>query len=125
METYWLNVQMSVKYFKRNDFFKLDGVLRTLMDMHTSLLLNAYDKITWGGSANKLHYIPEEKQRHLMKYGCIEDFNLMKRNLHLSIHWFEEDANEMIGADTSMNDEKVLGAVIQEYWLKQMDGYGN
>ena len=120
IETYWLHIQMSVKYFKRKDFFKLDSVLRTLMDTHSSLLLDAYDKITWGGSANKLHYIPEEKQMHLMKYGCIEDYDSMKKNFLLFINWFEEDVNEIIGDDSSMADAKELGARIKEYWINHM-----
>lgn len=120
IETYWLHIQMSVKYFKRKDFFKLDGILRTLMDTHSSLLLNAYDKITWGGTANKLHYIPQEKQRHLMKYGCIEDYDCMKENFLLFINWFEEDVNEIIKDDISMNNAKELGACIKEYWIRHM-----
>lgn len=120
IETYWLHVQMSVKYFKRRDFFKLNSVLRILMDMHTSLLLNTYDRITWGGSANKLHFIPEEKQAHLMKYGCIEDFDLMKKNLWLSINWFENDVIDGVGSHFDIEDNNNLVACIKEYWIKHM-----
>lgn len=95
-ETYWLHIQMSVKYFLRKDFFKLNSVLRTLMDVHVSLLLTGYDKTNWGGAANKLKFIPEEKQKHLMKYGCTEDFELMKKNLQWSAERFEKDAEEIM-----------------------------
>lgn len=95
-ETYWLHVQMSVKYFLRRDFFKLNKVLRTLMDTHTSLLLTGYDKTNWGGAENKLKFIPAEKQAHLMKYGCTEDFKLMKKNLKWSMDCFEKDVEEIM-----------------------------
>lgn len=95
-ETYWLHVQMSVKYFLRRDFFKLNKVLRTLMDTHTSLLLTGYDKTNWGGAENKLKFIPVEKQVHLMKYGCTEDFKLMKKNLKWSMDCFEKDVEEIM-----------------------------
>lgn len=56
IKTYWFHVQMSAKYIARQDFFKLNAVLRILMDTHGSLLLTAHDKTTWGGAANKLHF---------------------------------------------------------------------
>lgn len=95
-ETYWLHVQMSVKYFLRKDFFKLNNVLRTLMDVHTSLLLTGYDETNWGGAENKLKFIPAEKQTHLMRYGCTTDFELMKKNLEWSIDRFENDVEEFM-----------------------------
>lgn len=95
-ETYWLHVQMSVKYFLRRDFFKLNKVLRILMDVHASLLLTRYDKTNWGGAENKLKFIPAEKQEHLMKYGCIPDFELMKKNLEWSANRFENDVEEIM-----------------------------
>lgn len=95
-ETYWLNVQMSVKYFIRRDFFKLNKIFRTLMDIHASLLLAEYDETDWGGMESKLKYIPAEKQTHLMKYGCTEDFELMKKNLKWSADHFENDTDEIM-----------------------------
>lgn len=95
-DTYWLHVQMSVKYFLREDFFKLNNVLRTLMDTHASLLLTGYDKTTWGGAESKLKFIPAEKQTHLMKYGCTEDFKLMRKNLQWSMDCFEKDVEEIM-----------------------------
>lgn len=110
--TYWFHVQMTAKYFIRKDFFKLEGVMRILMDTHISLLLTAYDKITWGSSANKLHFIDEEKQRHLMKYGCLEDFVTVRNNLMQAMEWFDEDVggigaiNEAVFSESVINDIK-------------------
>ena len=95
MDTYWLHVHMTSKYFLRGDYFKLEGVLRILMDTHASLLLTAYDRTTWGGAANKLHYLPEEKQKHLHYYYCDNDLNKTAKNLHQSMLWFEQDVREL------------------------------
>lgn len=114
-ETYWLHVQMSVKYFLRRDFFKLNKVLRTLMDTHTSLLLTGYDETNWGGAENKLKFIPAEKQTHLMKYGCTEDFKLMKKNLKWSMDCFENDANEIMP-----NCCKDAARLIKKYFMENL-----
>ncbi|SFR68184.1 nucleotidyltransferase domain-containing protein [Anaeromicropila populeti] len=120
IQTYWFHVFMTKKYFARKDFFKMNGVLRILMDTHTSLLLTGLDKIKWGGSANKLHFIEEEKQKHLMKYGCIEDFAVMKRNLLQSMTWFEEDVNEICDKDEAAFNNKLM-SFIKESWIHQAE----
>ena len=114
--TYWFHVHMSAKYLIRKDFFKLEGVLRILMDTHTSLLLTAYDKITWGGSANKLHFINEEKQKHLMKYGCFEDFVTVINNLMQAMEWFTEDVGEIGGVNEVAFNESIFCDVKND-WL--------
>jgi predicted nucleotidyltransferase len=116
IKTYWFHVNMSTKYFARKDFFKLNGVLRILMDAHTSLLLNGFDKITWGGTANKLNFIDEKKQEHLKKYYCIEDFSLVRMNLLQSIYWFENDLEEICTQDELEYNEKISN-VIKDYWI--------
>ncbi len=120
VETYWLHVQMSAKYFLRKDFFKLEGVLRILMDTHTSLLLTGYDTINWGGTANKLHFINPEKQKHLMKYGCTEDFQSVRDNLHQSIVWFEEDVRDIATPEDQQYSDEV-GTLIKEYWIENTE----
>lgn len=120
IETYWLHVHMSAKYFLRKDFFKLEGVLRILMDTHASLLLAGLDETNWGGAANKLHFISPEKQSHLMKYGCTGDFRLVRNNLLQSIAWFEEDAEE-IGTPENRRRSGELGKLVKEYWVKNTE----
>ena len=117
IKTYWFHVHMSAKYFARKDFFKLNNVLRILMDTHTALLLTAYDKITWGGSANKLAFIDEDKQQHLMKYGCIPDFFQMKENLLQSITWFENDIKEIGNADEAAYSQKTGNIVMKHFYV--------
>ena len=114
--TYWFHIQMSAKYFIRKDFFKLEGVLRILMDTHTSLLLTAYDKITWGSSANKLHFIDEEKQKHLMKYGCLKDFVTVRNNLMQAMEWLEEDVREIGGINEVAFSERIIDDIKKD-WL--------
>lgn len=120
IDTYWLHVQITVKYFLRKDYFKLEGILRILMDTHASLLLTGFDKIKWGGSASKLHFISAEKQQHLMKYGCMEDFAHVRNNLLQSISWFEEDIEE-IGTSTEQQHSCELGKIIKPYWIQNTE----
>lgn len=120
IETYWLHIQMSVKYFLRKDFFKLEAVLRILMDTHISLLLTGLDKIKWGGSASKLHFIDEEKQKHLMRYGCTENFRYVRDNLLQSILWFEEDVEE-VGSPENRQHSYEIEKFIKPYWIKNTE----
>ena len=94
--TYWYHLNMAAKYLLRQDYFKLYGIFRTLYDTHSSLLLSAYDTITWGGSASKLKYIPAEKQEHLKKYYCTSDLRLDRDNLIFSAELFEKDLSEIL-----------------------------
>lgn len=137
IDTYWLHIHMSSKYFLRGDYFKLEGVLRLLMDTHASLLLTAYDRTTWGGAANKLHYLPKEKQKHLQYYYCDNDLDKTAQNLHQSMLWFEEDVLELdtteAGGQNQINSEKSQShgpwdekfhctyAKIKKAWEKMMD----
>ncbi|GIP52969.1 nucleotidyltransferase domain-containing protein [Paenibacillus vini] len=120
IHTYWFHIHMSAKYLLREDFFKLNGVLRTLMDTHTSLLLAAYDKIPWGGSANKLHFLDEEKKNHLKKYGCVDDFSLVRVNMLQSIGWFEADVED-IGKPNEINLNKGLAQTVKRNWVLQTE----
>lgn len=93
--TYWYHVHMTAKYLLRKDFFKLAGVMHTLYETQASLLLTGYDESVWGGPANKLHALPAQKQAHLLRYGCTEDFDRNREALRAEMLWFEEDAREV------------------------------
>ena len=117
-ETYWFHVNMTIKYLKRQDFFKLNHLMRILMDTHVSVILTGYDRIQWGGTANKLHFVPEEKRRHVMKYGCVEDFEVNRRNLLKEMSWFEEDYGDVCrikGIPAQAEPAKT----VKEIWNKQ------
>lgn len=108
---YWYHTHMTVKYLIRKDHFKLRSVMNTLFDTHASLLLTQYDKISWGGVENKLHYLPDEKQKHLTKYYCTDDFKLVRNNLLQEMQWFAADLSEICGSQNSNAGEKVIA-----YW---------
>lgn len=119
IDTYWYHAHMTAKYIVRKDYFKLNNALRTMMDTHISLLLTAYDKITWGGSANKLHFVPEDMQRHLMRYYCTEDFAMNSANVQWSIEQFEADIFKVGTADQIEYGRKKAENV-KAYWLSTM-----
>ena len=111
--TYWYHLNMAAKYLLRRDFFKLNNIFRTLYDTHDSLLLSAYDTITWGGSASKLKYIPTEKQEHLKKYYCTDDPGLDRDNLIASAELFEKDLSE-ISAEKNMICKPETGIAVKK-----------
>ena len=112
--TYWYHLNMAAKYLLRKDLFKLNDIFRTLYDTHASLLLSAYDTITWGGQASKLKYIPEEKQEHLKKYYCTEDFGLDRDNLVTSAELFEKDLSEILAEKNMLHKPETGIAVIKQ-----------
>lgn len=85
------------------------------MDTHASLLLSAYDTITWGGSAGRLRYIPGEKQEHLMLYGCTRDFALVRENLYRSMKWFDEDIREIGDDEIRAYNARLAEAVMPDW----------
>lgn len=93
--TYWYHAYMTKKYLIRKDYFKLYNVLHTMYEAHVSMLLTGFDKINWGGSANKLHFIPEDKQQHLKRYYCTEDFDTNIDNLIYCMETFADDDKEV------------------------------
>ena len=109
--TYWYHVHMTAKYLIRKDYFKLRSVMNVLYDTHASLLLTKYDKISWGGFDNKLHYIPNIKQEHLTKYYCVNDFTHVKNNLLQEMQWFASDLSEISSPQNNNAGEKVIA-----YW---------
>ena len=118
-KTYWYHAFMTVKYIKRKDYFKLNNVLRTLYDTHISMLLCGYDEITWGGTANKLHFIPQDKQKHLMGYYCFVNFDEVAENILQSMKFFREDSKE-IHSLKNINYSETLSKSVIENWIKDI-----
>lgn len=108
---------MTAKYLIRQDYFKLNHVMRILYDTHVSILLTAYDAINWGGAENKLSFLSADKQEHLKKYFCIDDFSINRKNLLKSIEWFEKDINGILENKKMNYDIKNIFAV-KEYWVE-------
>lgn len=91
---YWYHAYMTYKYLARGDFFKLYNAVHTMYEAHSSLLLTEYDCIPWGGSANKLSFIPADKQEHLKKYCCMPDMDVTRDNILFSMECFLGDLRE-------------------------------
>lgn len=119
-QTFWYHANMTSKYLKRKDYFKLRNVINTLFETHLSMLLTGYDKITWGGSANKLRYIPKEKQEHLKLYYCLEDFEQVKVNLIKCMNEFQMDAKDVYAIKV-INYSTHLGDKVMKNWLDEMN----
>lgn len=115
--TYLYHFHMTAKYLIRQDYFKLNHVMRILYDTHVSILLTAYDAINWGGAENKLSFLSADKQEHLKKYFCIDDFSINRKNLLKSIEWFEKDINGILENKKMNYDIKNIFAV-KEYWVE-------
>lgn len=117
IRTYWYHANMTAKYLLRKDYFKLNHAMGLLFDTHTSLLLTGYDKIKWGGAENKLNFIPHEKQEHLKRYYCTEDFKQDRSNLMKSFEWFETDLRDVC-LIKSFDYNSAIGNNVKEYWMK-------
>lgn len=126
-QSYWYHFYMTAKYLLRRDYFKLYQVMHTLYEIHASLLLTAYDQITWGGMANKLHFIPEEKQAHLRKYSCTEDFARNREYLQQAAQWFLEDYETIRSENDHTQDGQKMewdagaGEEVLNYWKSVLD----
>jgi hypothetical protein len=69
IDTYWFHIEMLIKYFKRNDMFKLIKNIDMLFHAHVDLLLANYDTLDWGAWETKVvKCVPAEKQQHLLEY---------------------------------------------------------
>lgn len=55
IDTYWFHIEMLIKYFKRQDFFKLvKNIKEFLFHSHVDLLLTEYDTMNWGSWESKV-----------------------------------------------------------------------
>jgi predicted nucleotidyltransferase len=96
IDTYWFHAMMIVKYFKRNDIFKLKKNIDILFQAHVDLLLSFYDTLDWGSWESKVKYcVPKEKQEYLKSYFTTADIESMKNTINKCIKVFENDSNEI------------------------------
>ncbi|MNI71650.1 hypothetical protein D3C73_1275330 [compost metagenome] len=93
MDTYWLHIEMLIKYFKRKDLFKILKNLDVLFHAHVDLLLSEYDTLDWGAWESKVkHGVPQELQEHLRLYGAKADFPELEAAVKAAMASFYEDA---------------------------------
>lgn len=119
-KTYWYHANMTCKYLKRKDYFKLYNVLHTMYETHVSMLLAGFDETCWGGSANKLHFIPIDKQEHLKKYYCSEHFSQVQKNLIDCMKYFQSDTKEVFELK-NVNYFPSFSDSIMSNWIREVD----
>lgn len=119
-KTYWYHANMTTKYLKRKDYFKLYNVLHTMFETHVSMLLAGFDQTCWGGSANKLHFIPKDKQEHLKKYYCSEDFAQVQKSLIDCMKSFQSDTREVFEVK-NIKYSSSLSDSIMNNWIKEVN----
>lgn len=119
-KTYWYHANMTSKYLKRKDYFKLYNVLHTMYETHVSMLLTGFDETLWGGTANKLQFIPQDKQEHVKKYYCSEDFAQIQKNLIECMKYFQSDAREVYELK-NIRYSSSLGNLIISNFIKEYD----
>jgi hypothetical protein len=96
IDTYLFHAVMLVKYFKRNDIFKLHKNIDILFHAHIDLFLSYYDKLDWGSWENKIKYcVPNEKQEYLKAYFVSADINSLRISVKKCLNQFVHDANEI------------------------------
>jgi hypothetical protein len=93
-QTYWFHIEMLVKYFKRNDVWKLvKNVNDFIFHAHVDVLLSQYDTLDWGAWETKLKTcVPEEKQAHLAVYFGPLEVRQMADNIQQGMEFFYLDS---------------------------------
>jgi len=96
MDTYWFHLEMLIKYFKRNDVFKLIKNIDFLFHSHVDLLLSQYDTLNYGAWETKVKKcVPAQKQAHLLAYYTQADTESLKKQMILCMRYFAKDAQEI------------------------------
>lgn len=100
MDTYWLHIEMLIKYFKRQDLFKIIKNMDILFQSHVDLLLSRYDTLDWGAWESKVKLcVPEEKQQHLKGYFTNADLHDLQAAVERCMTLFIQDAAEICQAE--------------------------
>ncbi len=121
VEKYWLFCFMMVKYYKRNNKFKMLNGMQELFQTHTNLLLSVYGKAFWGDLPSIIkNNIPEEKQEYLLHYFCEAELENIKKHLFLVMEYFSEDAR-MVCEKSGLEYEKKTEQSIRDYMERNME----
>lgn len=121
IDTYWFHIEMLIKYFKRNDIFKLiKNIQEFLFHSHVDLLLSYYDNLDWGAWESKVkHCIPNEKQEHLKAYFSKADLCSLEAAVKESMVLFKQDAEEICRAK-SLEYPTLASEQIIAYFYKRL-----
>ncbi|HWT75259.1 MAG TPA: aminoglycoside 6-adenylyltransferase [Mobilitalea sp.] len=116
MDTYWLHTEMLIKYFKRNDIFKLIKNFDMIFHAHIDLLLGQYDTLDWGAWESKVKYcVPEEKQAHLLQYFCAADLDSMAAAMKRCLPLFLEDMKDACQAKGIEYPERIAKEIMDYF----------
>ncbi|WP_099205939.1 aminoglycoside 6-adenylyltransferase [Scatolibacter rhodanostii] len=120
IDTFWFHTEMLIKYFKRNDIFKLIKNVDIIFQSHVDLLLSGYDTLDWGSWESKIkHCVPKEKQEHLLVYRTSPILAEIEIAVKKSMLLFEEDA-KLICQQKGLMYPEHAATQIREYFYKRL-----
>ena len=120
IDTYWFHAEMLIKYFKRNDIFKLIKNIDVLFHAHVDLLLGRYDTLDWGAWESKVKYcVPEELQEHLKLYFTNADIKSIEAAIRKAMALFQQDAEEICREKTITYNHNI-GSQVINYFNKRL-----
>ncbi len=120
MDTYWFHIEMLIKYFKRQDIFKLIKNIDMIFNAHVDLLLAQYDTLDYGAWETKVKKcVPKEKQAHLLAYFVPADFGSMENMIRACMQYFKTDALDACKAKGIAHSDRISELVIT-YFDKRM-----
>ncbi len=100
IDTFWFHTEMLIKYFRRQDLFKVIKNVDVLFHAHVDLLLSHYDTLDWGAWETKVkRCVPADKQEHLRSYFAPAELGALEAAVRRSILEFGEDAAEICRLD--------------------------
>lgn len=119
-DTYWFHVEMLIKYFRRNDVFKLIKNVDMLFHAHVDLLLSEYDALDWGAWETKVKKcVPEDKQSHLLAYFAQGDRESYARAMTRCMGYFDADAAEVF-AKKGIEYPARVSRLVSEYFAREV-----
>jgi predicted nucleotidyltransferase len=96
IDKYWFHCNMMIKYYRREDIYKLMKNLQIIFSTHFELLLSKYQKTNWGGWDSLIkHNIPQEKQIELLQYFCSGNLLEINKALYKVTNLFSQDAHRI------------------------------
>lgn len=121
-ETYWFHIEMLIKYFKRNDVFKLIKNVDMLFHSHVDLLLSEYDSLDWGAWETKVKKcVPPDKQAHLLAYFTRGDCEAYARSIRQCMEFFDEDAAEIFAKKGIEYPARVV-RLVADFFDREVNG---
>ena len=116
ISTYYTHLCMLIKYFLREDYFKLRKNIDFLYNAHAELLLSQYDKIGWGDYCNKIKQcVPKNMQEHLKLYMTSPDIEIMKKEILACAESFASDAQKICQDIKVQYPKRTEQLIIKEY----------